>query len=284
MREDSHLTVLDSIGFTTKLKINMNHLVEGRGTCELLAGAQGTLAQLALLFVAATCLALKRHYERPKRSARIWLMDVSKQAFSAGVAHLSGMVWAMIISSQTGLKGSQCAWYLVVFFVDTTIGVAVALAFHKSVVRLACDRARTGKCDASDDDSTIVAVLKVTTESVSRCGEYGDPPSALIWLPQMIEWTLCTLAGRIFSGGLVAVGAPLFAAVASAIDTLFTNDVVELWTVMVLGPLSMNLVQVLVQDAVLKWNSRRAESSNCSDGPGSDMEDFASPYSRLLGA
>eukprot|EP00854_Cymbomonas_tetramitiformis_P006527 gene6527-7823_t len=230
------------------------------------------------------CLALKRHYERPKRSARIWLMDVSKQAFSAGVAHLSGMVWAIIISSHTAVEGSQCAWYLLVFFVDTTIGVTVALALHKCFVKLACDRSHTGKCDASGDDSTFVAALKVTTESVSRCGEYGDPPSALIWLPQMIEWTLCTLVGRIFSGGLVAVAAPLFAALASGMDTLFTSDIAELWTVMVLGPLSMNLVQVVVQDAVLKWNSRRAESSDCFDGHGSDMEDFASPYSRLLGA
>ena len=41
---------------------------------------------------------------------------------SSGAAHLCGMLVAVIIGNEL-----QCAWYFVVFTIDTTVGVAVAV-------------------------------------------------------------------------------------------------------------------------------------------------------------
>jgi len=99
----------------------------------------------------------------------VWSFDVSKQAFAAAAAHGCGMLWAVLMAKYTEVSrrtlgflvelsssqthplteacilrltgpqqtfgrsqegASECAWYMVVFTVDTTVGVAVALYLH----------------------------------------------------------------------------------------------------------------------------------------------------------
>ena len=71
---------------------------------------------------------------------QIWVFDVIKQGFAAAAAHLCGMLWAIIMASLTTENASECAWYFVVFFVDTTVGVIVALYLHRVVVRAVSKR------------------------------------------------------------------------------------------------------------------------------------------------
>jgi hypothetical protein len=61
---------------------------------------------------------------------QVWGYDVSKQAFAAAAAHGCGMLWAVLMATYTEEGASECAWYMVVFSLDTTLGVAVALYLH----------------------------------------------------------------------------------------------------------------------------------------------------------
>lgn len=97
--------------------------------------------------------------------------------------------------------------------------------------------------------------VRLWTGAVAMCGQYGDPPSLRIFLPQMAEFVACVVAGRLVCGAAVFLGAVPLGFVARGVDALFVaaapagreEDVAEaeLWTVMVLGPLTMNVVQVL---------------------------------------
>jgi len=242
-------------------------------SCELLGGAHGVIAQLALASVALISLVLKRYTERPRRPVQIWGFDVSKQAFAAGAAHGCGMLWAILMARYTSQRASECAWYFVVFTVDTSCGMAVALYLHALVLRVvqahyaqASSGVELGEVDARLKQAPAFSV-RLWTGAVAMCGQYGDPPSLRIFLPQMAEFVACVVAGRLVCGAAVFLGAVPLGFAARGVDALFVaaapagreEDVAEaeLWTVMVLGPLTMNVVQVLVQDAFLKFRGSR---------------------------
>eukprot|EP00959_Pyramimonas_sp_CCMP1952_P454673 9470272-Pyramimonas_sp.AAC.1 len=91
--------------------------------------------------------------------------------------------------------------------------------------------------------------------SLAQCGYYGDPPSVKVFMPQMLEWVLCVIVGRIACGTMVFISAGILGHIARHIDvlfhTLFANNnakanSAELWAVMVCGPLAMNVVQVRI--------------------------------------
>jgi hypothetical protein len=63
--------------------MNGNEYSGEKKECELL-GEFGILMQVVLGITSFSSLFLKRHLEYPKRSLRVYLLDVSKQAFSAG--------------------------------------------------------------------------------------------------------------------------------------------------------------------------------------------------------
>ena len=63
--------------------MNGNEYSSEKKECELL-GEFGILMQVVLGITSFSRLILKRHLEYPKRSLRVYLLDVSKQAFSAG--------------------------------------------------------------------------------------------------------------------------------------------------------------------------------------------------------
>lgn len=134
-------------------------------------------------------------------------MDVSKQLVSSGAAHISGILIAVLVQaaadgSRSGT--SECSWYAVVFSVDTTLGVGIALALHALAVRVAASllrgiqgeqyRRRSGPTQAdaasledgseTEGDATIWADIAV-------CGNYGEPPSARRWVAQVRPVSLC---------------------------------------------------------------------------------------------
>eukprot|EP01025_Chloroclados_australasicus_P024771 TRINITY_DN24850_c0_g1_i1.p1 TRINITY_DN24850_c0_g1~~TRINITY_DN24850_c0_g1_i1.p1 ORF type:complete len:337 (+),score=33.94 TRINITY_DN24850_c0_g1_i1:185-1195(+) len=109
-----------------------------RVPCRLLAGPTALYVQALLALLVICSLAYKRHAERPQRPVSVWGMDVSKQAVSSGAAHVTGIVVAMLVQSRTkSAWTSECSWYFVVFTVDTTLGVMLALMMHRFCVRTA---------------------------------------------------------------------------------------------------------------------------------------------------
>jgi hypothetical protein len=59
--------------------------------------------------------------------------------------------------------------------------------------------------DSADEES---AARKLTfVQAVAQCGNYGDPPSAAVFMPQMLEFVSCVVVGRVTCGLLVWVRA-----------------------------------------------------------------------------
>lgn len=68
-----------------------------------------------------------RHRERPRRPWVVWLLDVSKQAASAGAGHIVGMGVAIVAHAKSQ-QATECGWYFVVrASTCTTINQALCL-------------------------------------------------------------------------------------------------------------------------------------------------------------
>jgi len=97
--------------------------------------------------VCFTSLVIKRYRERPQRPWVIFLLDVSKQALSASLAHTMNLLIATLL---THLESSnQCIWYFVNLTVDTSLGVLLCYllvrGFEGWTVRRGWERVRTGE-------------------------------------------------------------------------------------------------------------------------------------------
>jgi hypothetical protein len=163
------------------------------------AGAAGGLAQGLLFVFALGSLLYKRNSETPKRPLRVWAFDVSKQGLSSLAAHVSGMMWSFVLS---GEDASECAFYFLVFTVDTTVGVALALALHRRAVeaaRRACERTAGGLGLTAAPQPAAARPLSARelawAAAVSRSGQYGEPPSSRVWGAQLAVWCACVILG-----------------------------------------------------------------------------------------
>jgi hypothetical protein len=144
-------------------------------------------------------------------------MDVSKQLVSSGVAHMVGMLIAVLAQMHAGSAAtSECSWYFVVFSVDTTLGVCLVLSFHELCVWLARRRAASAlwQC-AADVDMDVISDAAVdggaddaapiverasgddrcsshralryhwVYDAIADCGGYGNPPDFYKWAAQV---------------------------------------------------------------------------------------------------
>merc|ERR1712086_281241 len=95
------------------------------GECKLLGDFFGAIIQVFLAVVCFASLLVKWQLEKPKRSSEVFLLDSSKQGFSGVCAHVTAILVSTIANSKTDPdKANECAWYFVVFMVDTTLGVS----------------------------------------------------------------------------------------------------------------------------------------------------------------
>ena len=76
----------------------------------------------------------------------------------------------------------------------------------------------------------------------------GDPPSWQRWAVQMAEWVAATVIARAMCGVVVVGARRLLVGVARLLDGAFAgHPTAELFSVMLAGPLAMNLIQVRYQ-------------------------------------
>ena len=217
--------------------------MDGDSTCRLLGGVFSYALQIALAVLAFSSLVIKRARERPPIELRVWVLNVSKQVVSLAAAHVFAII-ASIVLSTTFHGASECAWYAVIFSVDTIVGTALTVILHKA----ALGAVETYLYKASPSH------LRMVCETVVSCGSYGNPPSLVSWGWQALEWTVCVLLARFACAMLVAVLGPgLLAATAVSIDSLFyRHRGIQLAFVMIVWPLMVNSAQALLQDAVLR--------------------------------
>jgi hypothetical protein len=137
-----------------------------------------------------------RHCEHPQRPIVVWLMDTSKQAISSGIAHAAGIIVAICVHKGRGaVDGSECAWYFIVFSIDTTLGVFVALRLHRCAMAMAALQVDSRVLPSAASEHEHSSLLPASQEGAAvagsilrdilTCGEYGNPPCIRTWVLQV---------------------------------------------------------------------------------------------------
>ncbi|KAG2451255.1 hypothetical protein HYH02_003862 [Chlamydomonas schloesseri] len=184
-----------------------------------------------------------------------------------------------VIAHKRATGASECGWYLVVYLMDCTLGITLAIAFHR-LMHVVVRRRHSQLLAARDRDHRGQTEQQHPwhpwTEALLESGNYGDPPSARRWAIQAAGWVTCVVSARLSVGATVLSTLALMGALAGGLDRLFGGRPdAELFTVMVGIPMLLNVGQAWIQDQVLKWTARRrikrgggADSS--PDGRGGD--------------
>ena len=288
----------------------MSGAIEQHHRCRLLAGPEAVCAQLSLALVILAALLLRRERERgPSRRERtVFAFDVSKQFVSSGAAHLSGLAFSVAAAaaaagSSSRLSGrqqqqeqpSECGWYLVLFSVDTVAGSALAILFHRAAVAAAVklvEREREKKSAETTTEEQPFSSSRNLAAAIARCGDYGSPPTLRLFLPQLAEWTCAVVAARLCCGFSVLSLRSFFSAVGAGVDRIFSSsssslsNSLELFSVMLVGPLLMNAGQALVQDGMLKAKEKkemkRAAAVGTAGAAGAEEANSGSEGEELL--
>jgi len=197
-------------------------------SCELLNGIFPLLIQIALGVVCVFVLFYKRHIEDPKRPIKIWVLDITKQGFSALVAHFISILYSIIFTSS---KGNQCAMYLLVFIIDNIIGIVIAYYLIKKINEYAY----------KNEKNDLIS------------GNYGDEISYKIWCLQSIIWCGVVLLSRIICGIIIWIlHIPLLELSDLIYSPFSENPHIFLVLIMIICPLLINLIIMWVQDNILK--------------------------------
>jgi hypothetical protein len=156
--------------------------------------------------------------------------------------------------------------YFVVYFSDCTLGLALAITFHKVFTGLAAHARLTAQL--AGDKGHHAAWWDALVE----IGNYGDPPQVRRWMIQVLFWMSCVVTARVVVGFVVVSNIPVFSIVTNALDDHFEGHPdVFLFTVMVCIPVVVNVGQAWIQDQVLKWSHRQTKE------PGQTHHRCASP-------
>ena len=124
------------------------------------------LVQFLLFVVCGSTLLIKYFiFEKPRRPCCTWFWDASKQGWGAALAHGLNLLFSSILTDNTSGATDPCAWYFINISVDTFIGVFFIFILIEYAERFAKSK---------------------KIESLSRSGDYGDPPRWDWWLKQFI--------------------------------------------------------------------------------------------------
>ena len=252
--------------------------------CEIL-GDFGKIVQILLGVLSLMVLVLKRHLEKPKRHWIVWLLDTSKQVFSALLAHFLNM--ALAVSLSEGSNSDDWDWYFINLSLEVLVGVglsywilyvieSIAIKYHIKILN-------TGNYVNLDYEKDYVIDLDPTKQTEIDQIQYGT------YLVQLIVWGSIVVSAKMILF-LVQVKFPFIFEYTSKIliGWLDLYPKVKLVWIMVIFPLILNSIQFWVQDNILKakkskniefWKSFR-HRRNRSNIPTKGMEMEVLPYAR----
>lgn len=191
---------------------------------------------------ASSVLILKWRWEQPRRPWTVWLLDSVKNGASQLAAHFIAVFVAGLASESVSSPAhvSPCSWYLWVFIIDVTVGVTLAVVLLK------------------------VWEVALKDSPAGHSGDYGqvwdpesgrmlvDPDLSVFWSQMGVWLLLCVVPSRIVCGSLVAVFADVLLKPAAFVSLIFQGHPrAELVFVLLIGPVVMNALQFLIQDAFL---------------------------------
>ena len=196
------------------------------------------------------------------------------------------MIVAILASASSSVSegdkggGSECGWYFVVYFADASLGITLALTFHK-LTTSAARYAATAKSRSSSSSTSWTALAAgggggekdgqehPWWEALVEIGNYGDPPSYKKWGVQVFFWVLSVVTARLIVGLVVISNLSFFRLVTLKMDARFQhNPDAYLFIIMVGIPVTFNILQAMIQDQVLKFKTARVKLKDEGAGGG----------------
>ncbi|CAI2377756.1 unnamed protein product [Moneuplotes crassus] len=216
--------------------------------CEIL-GPLGLIVQGILGVMSLSSLLIKRYMERPQRPWNIWFLDTSKQVFSAGLVHCLNMVLSTLLSESS--VTDNCEWYFINFAVDVGIGTILCFVIIKSIEAFAAvngiDALNTGVYVHEDYSHPENVNLEPTEQETGHIIDYR------IWGLQLFVWTCVVLIVKISLFFTVKIFSPIFEDLADfCLGWLKQFPDLKLVFIMILIPITLNVIQFWIQDNILK--------------------------------
>ncbi|KAE8210672.1 hypothetical protein CF327_g5484 [Tilletia walkeri] len=236
--------------------------------CKLL-GPFALFVQALMGVLVLGSLVLKRQRERPKRPWKIWSLDISKQMLGQLFVHTLNIVLSDAVAAHG--KNNPCSLYFLNIAIDTTLGVFI-----------------------------IYITLRITTHVLTSVlgwhgfvsGQYGNVPTPdggsgkpkmSYWGKQLVTYLFAIFIMKIFVTGIMWMFPFLFAFGKWLLSLFGKHRNVQVFFVMALFPLAMNVIQFWLIDSLLRHNpttsvyaklnnSGLAEDEFGDDGDRSDGE------------
>lgn len=200
--------------------------------CELL-GDLGILIQVALGLLSFSSLIsnfniVKRFLERNKRTWKVWFMDTSKQALSAGILHVLNLYL-----SNSSKSGDHCVWYFLNYIIDTVVGMALCYLFLHLVER----------CLQNSENFSF------------KSGDYGENTDFGKWAYQIWIWIgIILVVKTIIWATMLLFKDPLGYFGDLVLIPVSWDPDLELVMVMIVIPIVTNSIVFWITDSFLKNN------------------------------
>ncbi|GAA5987938.1 hypothetical protein JCM11641_004587 [Rhodosporidiobolus odoratus] len=172
-------------------------------------------------------LVLKRMREKPRRKWKIWLGDVGKQVVGQAFVHASNVAISAFIASNR--SDNPCSLYALNILIDTSLGVLLLYYFLRLSTHLMHEYA----------------------SPTYQTGFYGHPFSLARWAEQAAVYLACLAAMKVVVLLLFWLVPGMEDLVSWSLSWL-SSDEAQVFVVMLVLPLVMNLFQFLMVDSFLK--------------------------------
>ena len=203
-------------------------------TCHLIQGWFAFFIQGVLGFMCIMTLVIKRQTEIPRRDWNVWFLDALKQGIGSSFGHFANIFLSVIVNVQEyAVNIDECKWYCLSYLVDSTLGISINLAMITFV-------------------ETITKRNRDCSKYI-KFGEYGNPPSMHLFLPQLAIWLIIVMVTKCITYSLQLYFATELGVMMNFLLFYVESDPkFELVMVMIIIPVTVNSMQFWVTDMILK--------------------------------
>lgn len=217
--------------------------------CKVLAGTVGKLMQGLLFVCCVAALVFKYRRESGDRSPQEFVMDSSKQLIGAGWIHVLNIGFSKGLESHFQ-TGDECQWYWLNIVLDCTLGVAV-----EYVLMLAMTSCIQKSCPSQAEDF--------------ETGDYKNADGAVQpgrYVKQLLLWLVIVSLMKLSMGLIMSTGHAILLGITKALlAPVASNATLELFTVMILTPICMNVFQFWMVDNFIKKKGGQSDDGNSGD-------------------
>ena len=160
--------------------------------------------------------------------------------FKQGLSTLAGHFWALYAAKLLSKDNSdECGWFIIQFLVDTILAIILSFILSKISIKLLA---------LVSINFTNKWLLIGNYETITNC-KYK------IWAFQTIHWLICSLLARIICTYIILGLYYHFTIVNNWFSNLWIDERNnELIVVTIVIPITMNTMQLLIQNWFLRWN------------------------------